>query len=203
LVTWAAIFPTPVMTSHIERDFTTDEIKYIRKLRATTNPNVGNVRSVATHVLDAPEMKAIRSIVAEHVNRYAWKIISADPRHTFFITQSWVNFTDHGQSHHRHIHTNSLISGVLYIEAKKEVDSICFYRSGIAAQILVSDVQTNEYNAPSWKFRVGVGDLILFPSELSHNVEQTTGEHTRISLAFNAFVRGDIGSAEQLNSLEI
>ncbi|MDH3282766.1 MAG: 2OG-Fe(II) oxygenase family protein [Gammaproteobacteria bacterium] len=171
-------------------------------MQGAPHPNVSNVRSVDTRVLDAPELQSIRSIVMEHINQYARKIISADEKLEFYLTQSWLNYTQTGQSHHRHVHTNSLISGVLYINVKKEIDGICFYRNS-GAQISVSDEYVNWYNSPSTWFGVGVGDVVLFPSSLSHGVEQTTGEHTRISLAFNAFVRGQIGSEELLNSLKI
>lgn len=204
MVTWESIFPTPVMRSNVGRSFTSDEQKFFKKMQAAPHANVSNVRSANTKVLDAPEMQSLRSSVMEHVNQYAWKVISANPRHEFYITQSWLNYTQKGQSHHRHMHTNSLISGVLYIQAKKEVDAICFHRhSASQIQILVGDDQLNAYNAPTECFDVGVGDLVLFPSNLTHSVEQTTGDHTRVSLAFNAFVRGELGSEERLNSLSI
>jgi uncharacterized protein (TIGR02466 family) len=190
------------MRTTIGRHFTDEENRFFEKMQGAPHPNVSNVRSVDTHVLDAPEMQSIKSLVMEHINQYARKIISADPELEFYLTQSWLNYTRKGQSHHRHVHTNSLISGVLYINAKKEVDGICFYRNS-GAQISVSDEYVNWYNAPSWRLSVGAGDVVLFPSNLSHGVEQTSGEHTRISLAFNGFVRGQIGSAELLNSLKV
>lgn len=202
MVTWEAIFPTPIMRTNIGRSFTDEENAFFETMRASPHPNVYNVRSVDTHVLEAPEMRSIRSFADERINEFARKIISADPALEFFITQSWLNYTQIGQAHHRHVHTNSLISGVLYVNAKKECDGICFYRNS-GAQISVSDEYVNWYNAPSWCLSVSTGDVVLFPSNLSHGVEQTTGEHTRISLAFNAFVRGQIGTEELLNRVTI
>ena len=202
MATWDAIFPTPVMRSNIGRSFTEEELKFFEMLWAASQANVTNFRSADTHVLDAPEMQSIRSVVAEHVNQFGWKVISAHPKHTFYITQSWVNFTQPGQSHFRHMHTNSLISGSLYIYVKKEVDSICFYRNS-PAQLLVTDDQTNPYNTPIHRVSVDVGDLVLFPSSLLHDVETTTGGHIRVSLAFNAFIKGELGSEERLNHLTI
>lgn len=202
MVTWEAIFPTPIMRTNIGRKFTDEENRFFDKMQGAPHPNVSNVRSADTHVLDSPEMQSIRSFVMEHINQYARKIISADPKLEFYLTQSWLNYTKTGESHHRHAHTNSLISGVLYVNAKKEIDGICFYRNS-GAQISVTDEYVNWYNSPSSWFSVGVGDVVLFPSNLSHGVEQTTGEHTRISLAFNAFVRGQIGTEELLNSVRI
>ena len=197
MITWESIFPTPVMRSNIGRTFTDDERKFLEKLQVVPPENT---RTADTRVLDAPEMQAIRSVVSQHVNEYARKVISADPRHEFRITQSWVNYLQPGMSIDRHMHSNSLISGVLYVQARQEVDRICFYRNNFA-QVLVSDDQFNIYNALSICCPVGVGDLILFPSALFHDVGRTTGAHTRISLAFNTFIRGEVGTEEKLSSL--
>jgi uncharacterized protein (TIGR02466 family) len=145
-------------------------------------------------------MHSVRFAVQEHVEEFGSKIISPHPAHTFYITQSWLNFTQPGQSHFRHMHTNSLISGALYIYVKKEVDSICFYRNS-PAQILVTDDQTNPYNAPIHRVSLDVGDFVLFPSSLIHDVEPTRGAHIRVSLAFNAFIKGEVGSEQRLNHL--
>ena len=153
--------------------------------RVASRPNHTNFRSADTHVLDMPEMQSIRSTVMDRVYQFAWKVISAHPKHAFYITQSWVNFTKPGQSHYRHMHTNSLISGVLYVQTKREVDRIDFYRVS-TAQIFVSFDHVNNFNALSMSYIPNVGDLILFPSALMHGVGPTTGTHTRISLAFNA-----------------
>jgi uncharacterized protein (TIGR02466 family) len=190
------------MRSSIGRNFADQELQFFEAIWAAAQPNVTNFRSANTHVLDAPEMAPIRSIVVDHVNEFGRKVISAHPKHSFFITQSWVNFTQPGQSHFRHMHTNSLISGSLYIYVKKEVDSISFYRNS-PAQILVTDDQSNPYNTPIHRVSVDVGDLVLFPSSLLHDVEPTSGGHIRVSLAFNAFIKGELGSEERLNRLVV
>jgi uncharacterized protein (TIGR02466 family) len=198
MITWEAIFPTPVMRSNIGRNFTDDERKFFDKLQGPPH----ETRSADTRVLDAPEMQAIQSVVLQHVNQYARNVISAHPGHVFYITQSWVNYIRPGQSLHSHNHSNSLISGVLYIQVKREMDKIHFFRNS-TAQIFVSNDLVNVYNALSMSYNVDVGDLILFPSALVHGVGPTTGAHTRISLAFNAFVTGEVETEEQLNSLII
>ncbi len=200
--TWETLFPTPILRSNIGRAFTHDEQRFLKQLQTASRPNVANSRTTNTYILDAPEMRSLRTIVQDHVNQFAWKVISSRPEHEFYITQSWVNFTRKGESHHRHYHTNSLISGSLYVQVDKQVDSICFYRNSFA-QLLVSDSELNTFNAPSECLPVDVGDLILFPSSLVHDVRQTAGAHTRISLAFNAFIKGELGSEPSFNRLTI
>ena len=107
-----------------------------------------------------------------------------------------------GMSIHSHMHSNSLISGVLYIQVERDMDKMDFYRNS-TAQNFVSCDEVNIYNALSMSYSVNVGDLILFPSALVHGARATTGAHTRIGLAFNAFARGELGTEEQLTSLTI
>ncbi len=44
-------------------------------------------------------------------------------------------------------------------------------------------------------------NLILFPSSLTHMVETKEGNNTRISLAFNVFIKGIIGDNKNLTEL--
>lgn len=202
VTTWEAIFPTPILRTNIAREFTEKERIFFEQTQNNVCANVLNTRSVDTYVLDALELRSIRSFIAEYVKQFAKKIISVNEQLEFYITQSWINYTKPGQSHHRHFHTNSLVSGVLYISAIKEIDRIYFYRAP-SAGISVGDKEQNWYTADSWFFSVGAGDLILFPSNLTHGVEEATGGHTRVSLSFNTFVRGEIGVKEHLSGLTL
>lgn len=202
ITTWDAIFPTPILRTSIGRELTREEQDFFAETEKNLFPNVSNSTSLDKYVLDAPALQPLRAFLMEGVNQYARKVISISESVEFYITQSWINYTQGGQSHHRHMHTNSLVSGVFYVSAVKEVDRLFFYREA-TPQINVWNKEVNWYNADSWFFSVGTGDLILFPSNVQHGVEETTGKHTRISLAFNTFVRGELGSAERLNRLTL
>jgi len=52
----------------------------------------------------------------------------------------------------------------------------------------------NAFNSKSWWFSIETGQVFLFPSYLSHAVETKQGKNTRISLAFNVFIKGITGS---------
>jgi hypothetical protein len=61
----------------------------------------------------------------------------------------------------------------------------------------------NLWNSESWWFEVGTGDLVLFPSSLTHMVETVQGTDTRISLSFNTFPVGNIGEEVSLTGLKL
>ena len=136
----------------------------------------------------------------EHINNYFREIISTSDAIKPYITQSWLNFTTEDQFHHHHSHTNSILSGVLYISADKKHDAITFYKSH-KDQIELRPRNFNLYNSGSWKFTVETGDLFLFPSTLGHSVKKKKGNNLRISIAFNVFVKGSLGRARDLNEL--
>lgn len=202
LSTWEAIFPTPVLISNIGRELSAEEKAFFVRTQSHTIENVFNSRSVSTRVLDADELRSLRCFIEEHIEQFARKTFSLRETLQFYITQSWVNYTEPGQGHHRHCHTNSLISGVFYVSAVKEVDGICFYRDA-PAHMCGGDEVRSWYTANSWRFSVGAGDLVLFPSRLTHGVDENTSKHIRVSLAFNTFVRGELGSEDLLNRLTL
>ena len=59
----------------------------------------------------------------------------------------------------------------------------------------------NHWNSKTWSFVVNNGDVVLFPSELEHMVQVKTTDNTRISLSFNVFVKGHLGSEINLTKL--
>ena len=50
----------------------------------------------------------------------------------------------------------------------------------------------NQYNSSNWTIPVKEGKLLLFPSGLQHSVPNNLSLDTRISLAFNVLIKGDL-----------
>jgi uncharacterized protein (TIGR02466 family) len=194
------LFPQPVAIYKLERDLTAKELSFIKGQE--TRPNMGNKTSVNNTILRSKEMTKLRDFIEIKVAEY-FKIVH-NPKHdvNLRITQSWTNYTEPGQFHHKHAHPNSFVSGVFYPQANREMDKIYFYRDGFQ-QIKFPPAEWNVWNSESWWFEVGTGDLIIFPSSLTHMVEAVQGEQTRISLSFNTFPVGSIGNSVDLTKLQI
>ena len=110
-------------------------------------------------------------------------------------------FRSKGEFHHKHEHPNSFISGVLYIHTDSTKDKITFHRSGYKQLQLATDT-FDIYNSDSWWFNVKTGGLVLFPSSLTHHVEDVVADETRISLAFNSFIKGTLGDNRSLTEFK-
>jgi uncharacterized protein (TIGR02466 family) len=198
------LFPTPVVSYEIARDFTKEE--YDTVLSYSSNINVGrmgNRTTIGENVLDNPNLSDVRKFIQESLDWYVKNIQQPRTEFEVYLTQSFVNYISDGQGHHPHIHPNSYLSGVLYIQASSENDSIIFLNdSGSSSKFLnfASD-QHNSFNSQSWSFPVWTGRLLLFPSHMPHQVTPVSSPYERISLAFNTFIRGEIGLREEYSHL--
>jgi uncharacterized protein (TIGR02466 family) len=196
------IFPTPIMKFKFDREFNQTEIDFISKSEMNCHKNFGNKSSNDTYILKNNEIKNISEFCSDSLNTYFSKIFNPINDVEIYITQSWLNWTYKNEYHHTHSHPNSIVSGVLYISADKNFDNITFGRSNYKT-IEIYPKSLNDYNTDEVDFKVGTGELLLFPSHLQHRVSTTKSESTRISLAFNSFVKGEMGHIRALNYLQL
>ena len=196
-----ALFGIPVVKFRLGREFTEAEVDYLMGVERVKN--IGNVVSKDAYLLDREEMKDLKAFTQRCVDQYFAEIYVPDEKIKLRITQSWTNYTDKGQFHHKHNHPNSFISGSFYLNANNQTDKIIFYREGnaIPLNMQINSPKYNYYNSTSWYVPVGMGDLVLFPSTLTHSVDTVNDDKTRVSLAFNTFPVGELGSYNGLTQL--
>lgn len=194
------IFPTPVYISKLERKFTSAELKFIKKSKLKIFPNQGNISSDDTYILNAKPFNSLKKELNKIIKDYFDNIISPSNNIKPYITQSWLNYTETDQYHHKHSHQNSIVSGVLYINADKEKDKIMFFKE--EHNTIEPEIKNyNIWNSESWWFPVETGEVVLFPSSLNHMVETKKRTSTRISLSFNTFIKGMVGNNKRLTEL--
>jgi len=196
------IFPTPVYMSKLDRELTSKELSFIDNTKLDTYNNEGNKTSNENYILNNEEFKSLKEELNARVQDYFDKVISPSNNITPYITQSWLNYTETNQYHHKHQHPNSLISGVFYINCNEEHDKIKFFNDKYST-IKPEVKDWNIWNSDTWWFSVKTGDVILFPSSLTHMVETKQGTNTRISLAFNVFIKGTVGNNKNLTELKL
>ena len=198
-----SLFPTPVFFSSLEREFTPLELKFVDEIKKNgSHLNYGNNTSLNNYILNEKPFFNIKKELNLRIKEYFDKIICSSNGITPYITQSWLNYTDKDQYHHKHSHPNSLVSGVLYINSDEKFDKIKFFKSGYE-RIDLEVKEFNLFNSGNWFFTVKTGDIVLFPSSLTHMVETKEGDNTRISLAFNVFIKGKIGNSISLNEITL
>ena len=166
------LFPIPVMICPYPLDYS-KELEWIKNCetrKENKGGDAGNVmhynrQSEDTFVLDKPELANIRAFIEAKLHKFAKEIMASTDK--LVITQSWLNKNKKGESHHEHVHPNSMVSGVWY---------------------------------PQFHER---GELILFPSNLTHSVPVNQSDEERISLSFNSWPKGNMGDIKSLTYLPL
>ena len=198
-----SIFPTPIYTTRIDRAFTKQELQFVKEQKKHCKNNTGNINTKDNYILNRKEFKNIKKYLDKCCKDYLDKIICPKNNIELYITQSWLNYTEPYQYHHKHEHPNSVVSGVLYFDSDIKNDKILFSHPIPYQQIQpeIDNEKFNLWNSSTWFFPVQTGDLFMFPSSTTHQVETKKGTNTRISLAFNTFYKGTIGSNNSLTEL--
>lgn len=198
-----ALFPTPVYVNNVG-DFARPDLSALQYSSGTDNGGSYNFLSTTDkNVLHRPEFAEVHRIVMREVDQYAREIFAVSRSIEFYVTNSWINMHRRGDSAGAHIHHNSLISGVLYLQVGENTGDIVFHRDTLSPipfpPALDLDVESyNIYNCKSWGHRPKTNDICLFPSSLSHSVQANASDEERWCLAFNVFARGDIGTFHKL-----
>jgi uncharacterized protein (TIGR02466 family) len=183
------LFPTPLYINHIDNSLIIQQKNYLLNLPKVLN--MGNLRSESGYIFEYPLFTELKKTINEHIKEYV-NIVYPNSNLDVYITQSWANYTEPNQYHHKHSHPNSFISGVFYVNAIKNEDMIKFYKD-LPFIYQINHNQPNNYNSGDVVILIETGDLVLFPSNFTHNVPPTTSKETRISIAFNTFIKGNIG----------
>lgn len=196
------LFPIAIGRDKLPKELSKAQYSFL--VNQLVRENTGNVNSVNAYVLECEELKELRNDLLDIIRKYFKAVYSPAGNVDVHITQSWVNFTKPGEFHHVHSHNNSFLSGVFYIRSDAETDKIVFHKqenSGLSIDLPATE--WNSYNSKTWWYPVGTGDIILFPSNLVHEVPKTTSDSDRISLAFNVFLKGCIGDYNKLTELKL
>ena len=197
------IFPTPIYTTKIDRGFTKQELQFVNEQKKHCSKNDGNINTKDNYILNRKEFKNVKKFLDKHCKEYLNTVICPKNNLELYITQSWLNYTETNQYHHQHAHPNSVVSGVLYFDSDVKNDKILFSHPILYQQIVpeTDNTKFNLWNSKTWFFPVETGNLFMFPSSTTHQVETKKGDNTRINLAFNTFYKGNIGSNPQLTEL--
>jgi uncharacterized protein (TIGR02466 family) len=177
-------------------EFTCDEI-LLTKLEEqaagiSTRKNTSNMSSETDLFYDQDLYNWIESCIEEaKENLYIPKEVKLD------ITSCWINKTRKLQTHHKHMHPNSFMSGILYLSED---------HSGGLTEFITENSWWNNFkwlsfcNSPNvrtihQRYTPKKGKLLLFPSGLEHGVTAVIDNSTRYTISFNTFFSGPICGA--------
>ena len=193
------IFPTPVALYRYKDSIDT-ELNYLKSIKyLSKDDETLTNRSMNSFLFEKEELKDIYVFVNKCLKDYARRVLATDQLLT--VTQSWSNRNIKGAHHHDHVHPNSIVSGVFYFQTNSSTP-IIFNKTDQHAFVF-EPIKFNTVNSHQFKLEVEAGECILFPSSLRHAVPENNYFLERISMSFNTFSLGTLGSKRALTHLNI
>lgn len=104
------------------------------------------------------------------------------------IDSIWINVLEPGGTHTGHIHTNSIISGTVYVDVPDNASALRFEDPRLA-MMMASPPRRARAAAHNRQFvyvQPTMGTVILWESWLRHEVTMNAAREDRISVSFNA-----------------
>jgi uncharacterized protein (TIGR02466 family) len=192
------LFSCPVMQRPTDVAEFTDVLEYCKDLKYIEN--VGkNFTSEDTDILSNPVFIDIKKIIEDSIDEYTKDLMGW--QHEFYITQSWLNVNPPGTTHHEHYHFNSIVSGTFYLKVGQP-DFITFLSGSKLALDLTVD-NPNIWNSHRYDVELKDNMTVLFPSSTLHRVGENRSNYNRVSIAFNVFVKGQLGNKRRLTYLQL
>ena len=107
--------------------------------------------------------------------------------------EGWTNINGPSDSNIKHVHPRADLSGVLWIKTPKNCGNIIFETPNFFEKYQELESYTDEFvqktnSYISYFFNTKEGRMIIFPSSLSHEVEENKSDEDRISYSFNIFI---------------
>lgn len=125
------------------------------------------------------------------------------------LTKIWVNKSSRMEFHHKHSHSNSILSGILYLNTFEGYGKTVFYYPDpwweFQNSRLMQFTKTSLNNTIELINEVTPeeGKLVIFPSHILHSTKPTMVNKERYTIAFNSFLKGSLGLSDTANELDL
>jgi len=146
-----------------------------------------------TYVLEN-DFNVLKPIVQKHLDDFVFNHFKLMDKYDVEIQNSWIMKHQKGDHSALHWHSNSLISGILYLQTDDQSGDLAFVNQlNWCNNMFEFDYkEDNPLNQNTVVHTPRDGEIILFPSKTYHTVTPSQSDDMRFCLAFNAFIRGDV-----------
>ena len=143
------------------------------------------------NLLLQPEFEEIRIWVEGCAKDFLDNVLEMEYEE-FFLTESWLNISGKGGYQKIHNHSNSILSGVLYLKSEPGHPPLEFRKQKMEFEPFISLTEHykkgNPNTASTLAFPCTQNTMLVFNSHLYHGHEASVLEDERISIAWNGLV---------------
>ena len=185
----SSIFKVPVYVTELNLDLNSIKKVCNTIVKKDTGRIISNVGGYQSNDLDNDNdlIKILKDDIETHANKFAEEF---NNKATQKLDNLWLNCNKYRDTNIPHIHVGAYLSGVYYIDTPKDCGNITFqHPAKLLLEYYYRNQQVSEYNtlnSMEWDFKPVANTLYLFPSWLSHYVQENKNKtKTRISVSFN------------------
>ena len=143
------------------------------------------------NILLEPEFKEVHDFVEESAKDFLDNVMQIEYEE-FFVTESWLNISGKGGYQKIHNHSNSIISGTLYLKSEEGHPPLNFRKQKMEFEPFISLTEHykkgNPNTASTLSFPSTEDTMLVFNSHLYHGHDENQIKAERIGLAWNGLV---------------
>tara|TARA_B100002019_G_scaffold273438_1_gene269545 strand:- start:1837 stop:2454 length:618 start_codon:yes stop_codon:yes gene_type:complete len=190
------LFPTPLFESRIQvQQQWVDVVKNVPYERGY-DPNW---TSVTKEILQLPELSDLNQEITGAAGYFAYNGLGVAPNIEVYISRSWSVKHNPCDRAAKHCHSNSIWSGIYYMTVTPESGDVLFDKGNFYPNCFLPTIDPdcfeNEFTRRQWRYTPSTGSLLIFPSQLLHDVLPNESSIDRYCIAFDIFIRGEFGFA--------
>ena len=143
------------------------------------------------NILLHPEFKEVKEWIQECAEDFLDNALEMEYEE-FFFTESWLNISSRGGYQKVHNHSNSIISGTLYLKSEEKHPPLEFRKQKMEFEPFISLTEHYKKGNPNTASTLGFpctqDTMIVFNSHLYHGHDASQVESERVGLAWNGLI---------------
>jgi len=154
-------------------------------------------------LLENKSLASLKKFMVDKAKEYVRDVLEIKDQ--IYLTQSWSTINPTNAFHEPHDHPNTFISLVYYAQCKDAF--LRFHLNSTSIKECFNFEYTikkfNIYNSHVWDVPVHTGDIVLFPGHIRHGSSPNKSPESRIIVGANFFIKGRLGSDEEVSLITI
>ena len=143
------------------------------------------------NILLHPEFQEVKAWIQECAEDFLDNALEMEYEE-FFFTESWLNISGKGGYQKVHNHSNSIISGTLYLKSEEKHPPLEFKKQKMEFEPFISLTEHYKKGNPNTASTLGFpctqDTMLVFNSHLYHGHEANKLESERVGLSWNGLV---------------
>lgn len=191
------VFPSSISITSLQRPFTANEIQCFTNSIYVDDHSLDHEQptKIATtreeNIISSYRLVDLETHILDTVKSYMFDFLKINDNIALFIKKSWLVKSKPGGFGRMHSHPNSILSGVLYYSTPVNCGNLLLHdKNSNFGTILFGSSESNFFNSRIVSIKPETGKMVIFPSNMLHEVGMNNSNSDRISLSFDIWYDG-------------